>query len=202
MGAVSDQFQAQQLHVQRQIQEQVQSTNVCFAALAEQMQQLISTTTTMTAARNPPTPRPQPVTSRFQGEETRNIHIPNEILRETEMALVFGRPPAHVKLKAQSTDTLYNHELSRIARSEEEVSCAAPQRRLLPAANPFGFSDYPPDDYYDHPQPRYDLQGMSHREEDSRIKTIVDNMHLLAINGAATNKRLLRFFIRLENEIG
>uniref|UniRef100_A0A915L7N4 Uncharacterized protein n=1 Tax=Romanomermis culicivorax TaxID=13658 RepID=A0A915L7N4_ROMCU len=51
----------------------------------------------------------------------------------------------------------------------------------------------------------------SHREEDSRIKTIVDNsriktivdnMHRLIIDGAATNKRLLHFFIRLENEFG
>uniref|UniRef100_A0A915JH53 Peptidase A2 domain-containing protein n=1 Tax=Romanomermis culicivorax TaxID=13658 RepID=A0A915JH53_ROMCU len=43
---------------------------------------------------------------------------------------------------------------------------------------------------------------MSHREEDSGIKTIVDNMHPLVIDGAATNKRLLRFFIHLENKFG
>uniref|UniRef100_A0A915I620 Uncharacterized protein n=1 Tax=Romanomermis culicivorax TaxID=13658 RepID=A0A915I620_ROMCU len=43
---------------------------------------------------------------------------------------------------------------------------------------------------------------MSHREEDSQIKTIVDNMHPLAIDRAATNKRLLCFFIHLENEFG
>uniref|UniRef100_A0A915JUB7 Uncharacterized protein n=1 Tax=Romanomermis culicivorax TaxID=13658 RepID=A0A915JUB7_ROMCU len=44
MGPISDQFQAQQLRVQRETQEQVQVTNVCFTTLAEQMQQLISTT--------------------------------------------------------------------------------------------------------------------------------------------------------------
>uniref|UniRef100_A0A915KRN1 Uncharacterized protein n=1 Tax=Romanomermis culicivorax TaxID=13658 RepID=A0A915KRN1_ROMCU len=41
---------------------------------------------------------------------------------------------------------------------------------------------------------------MSYCEEDSQIKTIVDNMHLLAIDGAATNKHLLHFFIGLGNE--
>uniref|UniRef100_A0A915JEW6 Uncharacterized protein n=1 Tax=Romanomermis culicivorax TaxID=13658 RepID=A0A915JEW6_ROMCU len=39
IGAISDQFQAQQLGVQLEIQEQVKSANACFAALAEQMQQ-------------------------------------------------------------------------------------------------------------------------------------------------------------------
>uniref|UniRef100_A0A915INV1 Uncharacterized protein n=1 Tax=Romanomermis culicivorax TaxID=13658 RepID=A0A915INV1_ROMCU len=34
---------------------------------------------------------------------------------------------------------------------------------------------YPPEDYYDHPQPQYDLPRTSHREQDSRIKTIVHN---------------------------
>uniref|UniRef100_A0A915IL58 Uncharacterized protein n=1 Tax=Romanomermis culicivorax TaxID=13658 RepID=A0A915IL58_ROMCU len=43
---------------------------------------------------------------------------------------------------------------------------------------------------------------MSHYEEYSRIKTIVDNMHPLAIDGNATNKNLLHFFIHLENEFG
>uniref|UniRef100_A0A915K4T3 Uncharacterized protein n=1 Tax=Romanomermis culicivorax TaxID=13658 RepID=A0A915K4T3_ROMCU len=42
IGAISDQFQAQQLHVQREIQEQTKATNARFAALAEQMQQLTS----------------------------------------------------------------------------------------------------------------------------------------------------------------
>uniref|UniRef100_A0A915HLY6 Uncharacterized protein n=1 Tax=Romanomermis culicivorax TaxID=13658 RepID=A0A915HLY6_ROMCU len=42
----------------------------------------------------------------------------------------------------------------------------------------------------------------SHHEEDSGIKTIVDNMHPLIIDGAATNKCLLCFFIPLENEFG
>uniref|UniRef100_A0A915JHS1 Uncharacterized protein n=1 Tax=Romanomermis culicivorax TaxID=13658 RepID=A0A915JHS1_ROMCU len=46
------------------------------------------------------------------------------------------------------------------------------------------------------------MTGTSYREEDSRIKTIVDNMHPLIIDGAATNKCLLRFFIHLENEFG
>uniref|UniRef100_A0A915I5S8 Uncharacterized protein n=1 Tax=Romanomermis culicivorax TaxID=13658 RepID=A0A915I5S8_ROMCU len=153
IGAVSDQFQAQQLRVQCEIQEQVQSTNTRFATLAEQMQQLISTTTTTAAAHNPPTPRPLPVTSQFQGEERRNIYIPNETLRETDRALAFGRPPAHVKPNAPSMDTLYNHKFSRTKHCDEEVSRAVPQRRPPPAINPFGFSDYPPDDYYDHLQP-------------------------------------------------
>uniref|UniRef100_A0A915IAJ5 Uncharacterized protein n=1 Tax=Romanomermis culicivorax TaxID=13658 RepID=A0A915IAJ5_ROMCU len=112
IGTISDQFQAQQLHVQHEIQEQVKSTNVRFSPLAEQMQQLISTTTAAAAAH------------------------------------------------------------------------------------------YPSNDYYDHLQPRYNLLRISHREGDSRIKTIVDNMHSLAIDGAATNKCLLHFFIRLENEFG
>uniref|UniRef100_A0A915KST3 Uncharacterized protein n=1 Tax=Romanomermis culicivorax TaxID=13658 RepID=A0A915KST3_ROMCU len=53
---------------------------------------------------------------------------------------------------------------------------------------PVVFKDYPPDDYYDHPQPRYEMPRTSHREEDSCIETIVDNMHPLIIDGAATNK--------------
>uniref|UniRef100_A0A915K8J4 Uncharacterized protein n=1 Tax=Romanomermis culicivorax TaxID=13658 RepID=A0A915K8J4_ROMCU len=166
------------------------------------MQQLISTTAAAAAARNPPTPRPPPLTSQFHDEETRDIYIPNETLGETEPAQVFSRPPIHVKPKAPSTDTLYNNEFSRTARGEEGISHSAPQRRPQPAANPFGFSDYPPDNYYDHPQPRYELPLTSHREEDSHIKTIVDNMHPLTIDRAATNKRLLRFLIRLENKFG
>uniref|UniRef100_A0A915KQK7 Uncharacterized protein n=1 Tax=Romanomermis culicivorax TaxID=13658 RepID=A0A915KQK7_ROMCU len=47
-------------------------------------------------------------------------------------------------------------------------------KTLSPTVNPFGFLDYLPDDYCDHPQPRYNLQCMSHCEEDSRIETIVD----------------------------
>uniref|UniRef100_A0A915I910 Gag protein n=1 Tax=Romanomermis culicivorax TaxID=13658 RepID=A0A915I910_ROMCU len=202
IGAVSDKFQAQQLCVQGEIQEQVQSTNTHFAALAEQMQHLISTTTTAATARNPPTPRPLPVTSQFHSEETRDIYIPNKTLPETELALAFGRPPVHVQRKAPSTDTLYNNKFSRNACGEDEIPCSAPQRHPLPAVNPFGFSDYRPNDYYDHPQPRYDLPRMSHQKEDSQIKTIVHNMHRLAIDGAMTNKRLLGFFIRLENEFG
>uniref|UniRef100_A0A915HGX7 Uncharacterized protein n=1 Tax=Romanomermis culicivorax TaxID=13658 RepID=A0A915HGX7_ROMCU len=150
IGAVSDQFKAQQLCVPSEIQEQGKSTNVRFAALAEQMQQLISTTA---AATN-----------------------------------VFGRPPIQVKPKAPSMDTLYNNEFSHTACSEEELPRSAPQRCLTSTANPFGFWDYPPDDYYHHPQPQYEMPRTSHREEDSRIKTIFDNMHPLIIDGAATNK--------------
>uniref|UniRef100_A0A915IBE5 Uncharacterized protein n=1 Tax=Romanomermis culicivorax TaxID=13658 RepID=A0A915IBE5_ROMCU len=62
IGPVSDQFQAQQLRVQREIQEQVKFMNAHFAALAEKMQQLISTTATTAAACNPSMPRPLPVT--------------------------------------------------------------------------------------------------------------------------------------------
>uniref|UniRef100_A0A915JVM4 Uncharacterized protein n=1 Tax=Romanomermis culicivorax TaxID=13658 RepID=A0A915JVM4_ROMCU len=80
----------QQLHVQREIQEQTKATKACFAALAEQMQQLISTTAVATNLPNPPTPRQLLVSSRFHGEETRDIYIPNETLRETEPAQVFG----------------------------------------------------------------------------------------------------------------
>uniref|UniRef100_A0A915JXL5 Uncharacterized protein n=1 Tax=Romanomermis culicivorax TaxID=13658 RepID=A0A915JXL5_ROMCU len=157
------------------------------------MQQLISTTAAATAAWNPPTPRPLPVTSRFHGEETCDMYIPNETLHETEPALAFGRPPVHVKPKAPSTDTLYTNKFSRNTRREKETSCSAPQRRPQSVANPFGFSDYPPNDYYDHSQPRYELPRTSHPGEDSGIKTIVDNMHQLTIDRAATNKRLLRF---------
>uniref|UniRef100_A0A915KMQ8 Uncharacterized protein n=1 Tax=Romanomermis culicivorax TaxID=13658 RepID=A0A915KMQ8_ROMCU len=115
---------------------------------------------------------------------------------------VFSRPPIHVKPKAPSTDTLYDNEFSCTTRGEEEAPHSAPHRRLQPTANPFGFSDYPPEDYYDHPQPQYEMPCTSHHEEDSPIKTIVDKMHPLTIDGAAMNKRLLRFFIHLENEFG
>uniref|UniRef100_A0A915HLI2 Uncharacterized protein n=1 Tax=Romanomermis culicivorax TaxID=13658 RepID=A0A915HLI2_ROMCU len=97
----------------------------------------------------------------------------------------------------QAQQLRVQHEI----QEEEEASHSAPQRRPQPAANPFGFSDYQPDDYYDHPQPWYKLQCTSHREEDSRIKTIVDNMHLLTIDGAPTNKGLLRFSSCLDNNI-
>uniref|UniRef100_A0A915JRX4 Uncharacterized protein n=1 Tax=Romanomermis culicivorax TaxID=13658 RepID=A0A915JRX4_ROMCU len=105
-----------------------------------------------------------------------------------------------VKSKAPSANTLYNNKFSGTPRGEEEAPHSAPQRGLLSAANLFGFSDYPPDNYYDHLQPQYKMPHTSHCEEDSSIKTIVDNMHLLTMDGAATNKRLLRFFIHLENE--
>uniref|UniRef100_A0A915JBE3 Uncharacterized protein n=1 Tax=Romanomermis culicivorax TaxID=13658 RepID=A0A915JBE3_ROMCU len=137
-----------------------------------------------------------------QDEETGDIYILNETLCETELALAFSRQPVHVKREAPSTHTLYNNEFSRNAPGEEETSHSAPQRRPQPMANPFGLSEYPPDSYHDHPKPRYDLPRTSHWEEDSRIKTIVDNMHPLTMDGAATNKCLLRFFIRLENEFG
>uniref|UniRef100_A0A915HHF1 Uncharacterized protein n=1 Tax=Romanomermis culicivorax TaxID=13658 RepID=A0A915HHF1_ROMCU len=136
IGTVLDQFQAQQLCVQCEIQEQVKSTDACFAALAEQMQQLISTTATTAAMHNPPTPRPPLVTSPFHREETRDIYIPNETLSETEPAQVFGRLPIHVKPKAPSTDTLYNNKFSHTTRGEEEISRSAPQRRPQSAVNP------------------------------------------------------------------
>uniref|UniRef100_A0A915IC62 Uncharacterized protein n=1 Tax=Romanomermis culicivorax TaxID=13658 RepID=A0A915IC62_ROMCU len=164
------------------------------------MQQLISTTAAATNAHNQPIPRPPPVSSRFYSKETQDIYIPNETLHETEPVQVFGRPPIQVKPKAPSTDTLYNNEFSRTARGEEELPRSVPQRHLTSAANPFGFLDYPRDDYYDHRQPRYKMLHTSHHEEDSRIKTIVDNMHPLIIDSAGTKKRLLRFFIHLENE--
>uniref|UniRef100_A0A915IE95 Uncharacterized protein n=1 Tax=Romanomermis culicivorax TaxID=13658 RepID=A0A915IE95_ROMCU len=63
IGAISHQFQAQQLCVQHKIQEQVQTTNVHFAPLTEQMQQLFSTTTAAAVAHNNPlTPRKPLVT--------------------------------------------------------------------------------------------------------------------------------------------
>uniref|UniRef100_A0A915J0V4 Uncharacterized protein n=1 Tax=Romanomermis culicivorax TaxID=13658 RepID=A0A915J0V4_ROMCU len=162
----------QQLRVQGEIQEQVQSTNPCFAALAEQMQQLISTTTATAAAHNSPTPRPPPVTTWFQGPETRNIYIPNKTLYETEPALAFSRPPAHIKPKVPSTDTLYNNKFSRKTRGEDKTFRTPPQGRPRPAVNPFGFSDYLPDDYYGHLQPGCDLPCMSHREEDVESKLL------------------------------
>uniref|UniRef100_A0A915HI08 Uncharacterized protein n=1 Tax=Romanomermis culicivorax TaxID=13658 RepID=A0A915HI08_ROMCU len=57
IGAISDQFQVQQLRVQRRIQEQAKSTNACFATLAEQMQQLVSitATTNTSSGTTPPT---------------------------------------------------------------------------------------------------------------------------------------------------
>uniref|UniRef100_A0A915KFA0 Uncharacterized protein n=1 Tax=Romanomermis culicivorax TaxID=13658 RepID=A0A915KFA0_ROMCU len=189
---------AQQLHVQCQIQEQTKATNTCFATLAEQKQQLILTTAAATNACNPPTPRPPPVSSQFHREETQDIYIPNKTLHETKPAQVFGQPPIQVKPKAPSTDTLYNNKFSHTAPGEEELPRSAPQRRFPFAANPFGFSDYPPNEYYDHLQPRYEMLRTSHREEDSHIKTIVDNMHPLIIHRAVTNKRLLCFFIHLE----
>uniref|UniRef100_A0A915KNS9 Peptidase A2 domain-containing protein n=1 Tax=Romanomermis culicivorax TaxID=13658 RepID=A0A915KNS9_ROMCU len=200
MGAISDQFQAQQLRIQCEIQEQTKAANARFTALAEQMQQLISTTAAATNACNPPTPRPLLVSSQFHGEETRDIYIPNETLCETEPAQVFGRLPNQVKPNAPSMDTLYNNEFSSTACGKEELPRSVPIRRQLPAANHFGFSDYPPDDNYDHPQLPYKMPRTSHYQEDSHIKTIVDNMHSLIIDGAAMNKRLLRFFIHLENE--
>uniref|UniRef100_A0A915K3I5 Uncharacterized protein n=1 Tax=Romanomermis culicivorax TaxID=13658 RepID=A0A915K3I5_ROMCU len=112
-------------------------------------------------------PRPPPVTSGFHGQEPYDIYIPNNTLRETEPALVFGRPPVHIKPKALSTDTLNNREFPRTARGEDRISRAVPQRCPRPAVNPFRFSDYPPEDYYDHPQPWYDLPHTSRHEEDS-----------------------------------
>uniref|UniRef100_A0A915I0P3 Uncharacterized protein n=1 Tax=Romanomermis culicivorax TaxID=13658 RepID=A0A915I0P3_ROMCU len=64
-------------------------------------------------------------------------------------------------------DTLYNNEFSHNVCGKDETSHTTPQRHPPPAVNPFGFSDYPPDDYYDHPQPWYDLPRTSHHKEDS-----------------------------------
>uniref|UniRef100_A0A915HHV2 Uncharacterized protein n=1 Tax=Romanomermis culicivorax TaxID=13658 RepID=A0A915HHV2_ROMCU len=95
IGPVSNQFQAQQLPVQCEIQEQVQTMNAHFAALAEQMQQLISASTaTAVACTNLPMPRKSPATSQFHGEEQRDIYIPNDTFRKTELALAYDRPPA------------------------------------------------------------------------------------------------------------
>uniref|UniRef100_A0A915I0Q7 Uncharacterized protein n=1 Tax=Romanomermis culicivorax TaxID=13658 RepID=A0A915I0Q7_ROMCU len=127
IGTIFDPFQAQQLRVQQEIQEQVQATNVCFAALAEQMQQLISTTTTTVAVpNNPPTPRPLPATSWFQRKEPRDIYITNDTFLETEPALAYGRPPAKIKLKVPSTDTSYNKKFSCTAPGEDDIPCAGP----------------------------------------------------------------------------
>uniref|UniRef100_A0A915JUY6 Uncharacterized protein n=1 Tax=Romanomermis culicivorax TaxID=13658 RepID=A0A915JUY6_ROMCU len=95
IGAISHQFQAQQLCVQQEIQEKVQTTNVHFAALAEQMQQLFSTTTAAAVAHNNPlTARKPPATSHFHGEEPCDTFIPNNTFCETKPALAHGRPPA------------------------------------------------------------------------------------------------------------
>uniref|UniRef100_A0A915IG83 Uncharacterized protein n=1 Tax=Romanomermis culicivorax TaxID=13658 RepID=A0A915IG83_ROMCU len=80
ISAVSDQFQAQQLHVQREIPEQVQATNACFTALVEQMQPLISTTTTSAiACNNLLTSRPPLVTSRATRKNANPDSTPRNI---------------------------------------------------------------------------------------------------------------------------
>uniref|UniRef100_A0A915J2Z3 Uncharacterized protein n=1 Tax=Romanomermis culicivorax TaxID=13658 RepID=A0A915J2Z3_ROMCU len=126
-------------------------------------------------------------------------------------------PPKSTMIKSSPEPTLWiplsilNHhrpqpspalQQTTTAAAEQSQTPAKPPRRLPSAANPFDFLDYPPYDYYDHPQPRYKMPLTSHRKEDSRIKTIVNNMHPLIIDPAAENKRLLCFFIRLENEFG
>uniref|UniRef100_A0A915IHD2 Uncharacterized protein n=1 Tax=Romanomermis culicivorax TaxID=13658 RepID=A0A915IHD2_ROMCU len=132
------------------------------------MQQLISTTTALTVARNNlPTPRSASVTSWFHGEEPGDIYIPNETLHETEPALPYGCTPARIKPKAPSTDTLCNKDLSCTAPGKDNISHAMPQRHPLSTVNPFGFSDYPPNNYYDHPQPCFHLPHTSHCKEDS-----------------------------------
>uniref|UniRef100_A0A915KQ07 Uncharacterized protein n=1 Tax=Romanomermis culicivorax TaxID=13658 RepID=A0A915KQ07_ROMCU len=118
------------------------------------MQQLISTTTAMAMAHNLPTPRPLPVTSSFHGQEPCDIYVPNETLHKTERPLVYARPPVDIKPKAPSMDTLHNNKFSHTMHRKDEISRAAPQRRPQPSVNPFGFSDYPPKEYYHHPQPR------------------------------------------------
>uniref|UniRef100_A0A915HZS2 Uncharacterized protein n=1 Tax=Romanomermis culicivorax TaxID=13658 RepID=A0A915HZS2_ROMCU len=151
IGAISDQFQAQQLCIQHEIHEQAQATNTQFTALAKQMQQLISTMTTTPAGNNPPTPRPLPRNSWFYCEEPPDIYITKDTFRETELALAYGCPPPRIKLKALSMDTLYNNKFSGTARREDDVPHATLTRHLPPAAHPFSFSDYLLDNYYDHP---------------------------------------------------
>uniref|UniRef100_A0A915I827 Uncharacterized protein n=1 Tax=Romanomermis culicivorax TaxID=13658 RepID=A0A915I827_ROMCU len=80
------------------------------------MQQLISTTTAAAVAcNNPPTPRPLLVTSWFHREEQHGIYITNDTFWETKPALAYGCPPARIKPKAPSMDTLYNKEFSHTA---------------------------------------------------------------------------------------
>uniref|UniRef100_A0A915J5G4 Uncharacterized protein n=1 Tax=Romanomermis culicivorax TaxID=13658 RepID=A0A915J5G4_ROMCU len=107
IGAVSYQFQARQLCVQCEIQEQAQATNSCFAALAEQTQQLISSTAAAAAAcNNMPRPRPPPATSQLHDEERPDIYITIDTFWETKPALAYRRTSARIKPKAPSTDTL------------------------------------------------------------------------------------------------
>uniref|UniRef100_A0A915IRA2 Uncharacterized protein n=1 Tax=Romanomermis culicivorax TaxID=13658 RepID=A0A915IRA2_ROMCU len=163
IGAISDQFQAQELGVQWEIQKQVQTMNAQFVTLAEQMQQLISTTTAATTVgNNPPTPRPLPVTSRFHGKEWHYIYITNDTFQETEPTLAYSRPPVRIKLKAQSMDTLYNNKFSHTTLGKDDIPCATPMGHPPPMAHPFGFSDYLPNNYYGHPQPQFDPPCMSH----------------------------------------
>uniref|UniRef100_A0A915JKU6 Uncharacterized protein n=1 Tax=Romanomermis culicivorax TaxID=13658 RepID=A0A915JKU6_ROMCU len=70
-------------------------------------------------------------------------------------------------MKVPSMDTLYNNEFSHTAPSEDDIPRAIPMRLLLPATHLFGFSDYLPDNYYDHLQPQFDPPFLSQRKEDS-----------------------------------
>uniref|UniRef100_A0A915J9I4 Uncharacterized protein n=1 Tax=Romanomermis culicivorax TaxID=13658 RepID=A0A915J9I4_ROMCU len=132
------------------------------------MQQLILTTPAAPAvSNNLPMPWPPPVTSQFHCEEPCDVYITNDSFRETEPALAYSHPLLRVKLKAPSMDTLYNNHFLRTIPDEDDTPSPAPTRRPPPTAHQFGFSDYPPNDYYDHTQPQLDPLGMSHGEEDS-----------------------------------
>uniref|UniRef100_A0A915K2A4 Uncharacterized protein n=1 Tax=Romanomermis culicivorax TaxID=13658 RepID=A0A915K2A4_ROMCU len=166
IGTLSDQLQAQQLQVQRVIKEQAQATNTQFGALAQQMQQLISAIGAA-VRNNPPMPRPLPAGSQFYCQDMCDIYITNYTFRETEPALAYARPLSCVKPKAPSTDTLYNNEFSSTPPSEDNIACPAPIRCLPPAAHPFGFLDYPPDDCFENLQPRFNQPRLSLHKEDS-----------------------------------
>uniref|UniRef100_A0A915I9I1 Uncharacterized protein n=1 Tax=Romanomermis culicivorax TaxID=13658 RepID=A0A915I9I1_ROMCU len=95
----------QQLQVQCKIKEQAQVTNARFAAIAEQMQQLIATTTISATARNNPLmPRPLPANLQFHCEELCDVYITNETFQETKLALTYN-------CMSQTESTLNRHPL-------------------------------------------------------------------------------------------
>uniref|UniRef100_A0A915HF51 Uncharacterized protein n=1 Tax=Romanomermis culicivorax TaxID=13658 RepID=A0A915HF51_ROMCU len=99
--------------------------------------------------------------------------------REAEPALAYMRPGPYIKTKAPSTDMVYNKEFCQAAPGKDDHIHSAPLDHLPPVAQPFSFLDYLPKDYYDNSYHHYDPLGLSHCEEDSQIKTIVNNMHPL-----------------------
>uniref|UniRef100_A0A915IQB6 Uncharacterized protein n=1 Tax=Romanomermis culicivorax TaxID=13658 RepID=A0A915IQB6_ROMCU len=102
-----------------------------------------------------------------------------QIELEAEPALAYMRPWPHIKTKAPSTDMVYNEEFCQAAPGKDDHIHSAPLHHLPPVAQPFSFLDYLPKDYYDNSHHHYDPLGLSLCEEDSQIKTIVNNMHLL-----------------------